>query len=178
MHDSQNAASGAATTVVSEHGRRDMSIRITDFLPAELVRAPLRETAKVAVITELVDLLSEHGHTRDRDALLSAVLEREAQRTTGVGRGLAIPHAKTPVCPELIVALGRTSAPIDFQAIDGNPVQLVVLLAGPPNQTGQHLKILAQLSRLVLNDAVVKSLLDASDAAALYEIIKRHDDVG
>ncbi|MEE8171063.1 MAG: PTS sugar transporter subunit IIA [Phycisphaerae bacterium] len=155
-----------------------MPIRITEYLPPELVRVPLLATEKTAAITELVDLLAEKQKTRDRDQLLTAVLEREAQRTTGVGRGLAIPHAKTAACSQLIVALGRAAEPIDFEAIDGQPVSLVVLLAGPPDQTSPHIQILARLSRMVTNDAILKALLDAPDAQAVYEVIREHDNAG
>lgn len=152
-----------------------MPIKITDFLPPDLVKAPLAAADKTAAITELVDLLASKQWTGDRDRLLADVLAREAQRTTGVGRGLAIPHAKTDACKKLVVAFGRTAQPIDFQAIDRQPVRLVVLLAGPPDQTGPHIQILARLSRMVTNDAVLKELLEAPTAADVYEIIKRQD---
>lgn len=153
-----------------------MPIRITDYLPREFVRVPMAARNKHDAIVELVDLLARGGRTRDRDKLLAAVLEREAQRTTGVGRGLAIPHAKSDVCPKLVVAFGRTEEPIDFQAIDGQPVRLVVLMAGPPDQTSPHIQILARLSRMVTNAAVLDDLLLAPTPDAVYEVIRRHDD--
>lgn len=153
-----------------------MPIKLTNFMPPELVRVPLSALDKVQVITELVDLLAGNNWTNDRDRLLAAVLEREAQRTTGVGRGLAIPHAKTEVCPKLVVALGRTAAPVDFAAIDGKPVRLVVLLAGPLEQTGLHIQILARLSRMVTNEAILTELLNAPTAADVYNAIRKIDD--
>lgn len=153
-----------------------MPIRITDHLQRDLIRVPLASAEKSGVITELVDLLAAKNWTHDRERLLKAVLERESQRTTGVGRGLAIPHAKTDACKKLVVAVGRTAGPIDFQAIDGQPVRLVVLLAGPPDQTGPHIQILARLSRMVTNDAVLKELLEAPTAADLFAVIERQDN--
>lgn len=153
-----------------------MPIKITSYLTPELVCVPMASTSKNDAITELVDLMVKNNHVRERDRLLAAVLEREAQRTTGVGRGLAIPHAKTDVCPKLVVAFGRTAQPIDFASIDKQPVRLVVLLAGPPTETGLHIQILARLSRMVTNDAILRELLDAPGPAELYQVIKKNDD--
>jgi len=153
-----------------------MGIRITDYLTPDLVKIPLASTDKTAAITELVDLLASRGKTRDRNGLLNAVLEREAQRTTGVGRGLAIPHAKTDVCPQLVMAFGRSDTPIDFASIDGKPVRLIPLLAGPPDQTGPHIHILARLGRITMNDTLLNDLLTAPNAQTFWEVLRRYDE--
>ena len=153
-----------------------MPIRLSSFLTPELVKAPLAATTKQAAISELVDLIASAGCTHDRDRLLSAVMERESARTTGIGRGLAIPHAKTEACPKLVVAFGRTAAPIDFASIDGRPVRLIVLLAGPPDQTGMHIQILARLSRMVTNEAMLHELLQAPGPREVFEVIRQQDD--
>jgi mannitol/fructose-specific phosphotransferase system IIA component (Ntr-type) len=123
----------------------------------------------------LSDLLQAAGRTRDRDRLLEAVLARERQRTTAVGRGLAIPHAKTDACPTLVLALGRTAEPLDFEAIDGNPVRLVVLVAGPMDQASQQIQVLARVSRLVINDEALRQLLAAESAASLIEVVRSYE---
>src|SRR5262249_5421219 len=116
------------------------------------------------------------GDMRDRDRLLAAVLERESQKTTGVGRGLAIPHAKTDACPRLVIAFGRTAEPIDFASIDRQPVRLVVLLAGPPENPRIHIQILARLLKMVTNDAVLRELLSATNPTDVYNVIRRFDE--
>lgn len=152
-----------------------MAIRILDYLPRELVRVPMAATQKRAAIEELVDLIVAQKLTADRERLLAAVLEREAQRTTGVGRGLAVPHAKTDACSKLIVAFGRTAEPIEFEAIDRQPVRVLVLIAAPPAQTNPHIQLLARISRLFNTEAIRDALLEAPDADTVYELIRKQD---
>lgn len=146
-------------------------MKLTDHLPIELVKVPLDATDKTQAITLLVDLLAKEGLTDKRDQLLEAVLEREAQRTTGIGRGFAIPHAKCDAVKKLVIAFGRPTQPIDFAAIDGQPVGLIALLVSPTSETSTHIKALATLSRLVTNDKILTGLLQAEHADAFYDII-------
>jgi mannitol/fructose-specific phosphotransferase system IIA component (Ntr-type) len=150
-------------------------MKLTDHLPPQLVKVPLLAKDKTAAITELVDLMISHGVSDDREQLLAAVLERESQRTTGIGRGFAIPHAKTDAVGRLVIALGRPAAPLDFGAIDGQPVRLIALLASPTKATSIHIQALAKLSRLVTNAAVMESLLSAASADRLHQIIADND---
>lgn len=152
-----------------------MAIRILDYLPRELVRVPMAATQKRAAIEELVDLIVAQKLTADRERLLTAVFEREAQRTTGVGRGLAVPHAKTDACGKLVVAFGRTAEPIEFEAIDRQPVRVLVLIAAPPAQTNPHIQLLARISRLFNTDTVRNALLEAPDADTVYDLIRKQD---
>ncbi len=146
-------------------------MKLTEFLPLQLVRVPLVARDKTQAITELVDLLAEHGRTAARDQLLDAILEREAQLTTGIGRGFAIPHAKCDAVERLAIAFGRAAEPIDFEAIDGKPVSLIALLASPTNATSLHVEALATLSRMVKNEAALDALLSAQTADAFYKVI-------
>ncbi len=152
-------------------------MKLTDYLPRSLVLVPLQATTKEQAITILVDLLAAQGFTDKRDVVLRAVLDREAQRTTGIGRGFAIPHAKCDAVGKLVVAFGRPTEPIDFAAIDGRPVKLVALLVSPTHETSTHIQALAKLSRLVTNDRVLAGLLAAADADAFYRIITENDTV-
>lgn len=150
-------------------------MKLTEHLTLNLVRVPLVSTEKTAAITELVDLVAEQGLTSARDRLLQAVLDREGQRSTGIGRGFAIPHAKCDAVDKLVVALGRCREPIDFKAIDGQPVTLVALLASPISATTTHIQALAKLSRLVTNGAVLDQLLAAKSADELYRVVVAND---
>lgn len=146
-------------------------MKLTEFGSPSLVKVPLSADDKIGAITELVDLVAQQKLTQNRDALLAAVLERESQRTTGIGRGFAIPHAKSDSVSRLIIALGRTVRPIDFAAIDGRPVQLIALLASPTSATSLHIQALARLSRLVSNPSILEKLLAAPDAKSLFDLI-------
>jgi mannitol/fructose-specific phosphotransferase system IIA component (Ntr-type) len=145
-----------------------MALRVTDFLPSSCVRVPLLGTTKQAVITELIDLLHAGRHLADRNLVLQAVLNREKVQSTGVGEGLAVPHAKSPGCPKLVFAVGKPPFPLDFESADGRPCRMVVLLAGPVEGIGPHLQALAGISRLWLTTGFRQAALQAETAEALY----------
>lgn len=150
-------------------------MKLTDHLPKTLIKVPLEVADKTQAITQLVDLLAENGYTEKRDPLLQAVLEREAQRTTGIGRGFAIPHAKCDAVDDIVISFGRPATPIDFAAIDGQPVSLIALLVSPIHATSTHIGALTRLSRLVSNGRVLEGLLSAANADELYNIISNND---
>jgi len=149
-------------------------MKLTDCLTPSLIKIPLAAARKQAAIEELVDLLASSDATRDRDALLRAVLEREAQRTTGIGLGFAVPHAKCDAVGRIQIAFGRTAEPIEFGSVDGKPVSLIALLTSPAAATSDHIQCLADLSRLVTNASVRDALLSAPDAASFYGVVEQH----
>jgi fructose-specific phosphotransferase system IIA component len=150
-------------------------MKLTDYLVRPLVKVPIEAKDKTQAITELVDIIAEQGLTQARDLLLEAVLEREAQRTTGIGRGFAIPHAKCDAVKRLVVAFGRAAEPIDFAAVDGQPVSLIALLASPTHDTSTHIQALAKLGRLVTNATVLEGLLSAETGDAFYDLISKEE---
>lgn len=150
-------------------------MKLTDILPSNCVRVPLKAADKTGAIAELVDLLDEAGTVTDRDAVLHAVLDREATRSTGIGLGLAVPHGKSAGCPKLAMAVGKPATPVDFESKDGQPVNLIVLLASPPDQTGPHIQALARISRLMLLEPFRRAVADATSGDELYQIIRRHE---
>lgn len=146
---------------------------LADYLRPELIKLPLAARTKWDAIGELVDLIAAAGRTRDRQRLLECVLARERQRTTAIGRGLAIPHAKCDVCDELVVAVGVAAEPLPFDAIDGQPVRLVVLLASAVAQASLQIQILARVSRLVLNEAAFERVVSSPDADSMIAAIRQ-----
>ncbi len=150
-------------------------MKLTDYLSRPLVKVPLDAKDKTQAITELVDMVAEQNLTDARDLLLEAVIEREAQRTTGIGRGFAIPHAKCDAVDRLVISFGRAAEPIDFAAIDGQPVTLIALLCSPTNATSPHIQALARLGRLVTNATVLEGLLSAKTADEFYNVIAKAD---
>jgi mannitol/fructose-specific phosphotransferase system IIA component (Ntr-type) len=150
-------------------------MKLTDHLTPELIKLPLDVADKTQAITELVDLVAAQGRTTARDQLLAAVLQREKQRSTGVGRGFAIPHAKTDTVPDLVIAFGRAARPLEFGAFDSQPVTLIALLASPINATSAHIQALARLSRLVTTGTTMTALLAAKTAEEFYKIVSEND---
>lgn len=150
-------------------------MRLTEILKPQNIKVPLAAKTKTEAISELVDLLASTGEVTDPKKVLDAVLERESTRTTGIGNGLAIPHGKCNGVSHLVMAIGRPAQPIDFQAIDGRPVNLIWLLASPPDQTGPHIHALARISRLMTIDRFRQALAAAQTPQDLYNVIVQQE---
>jgi len=146
-------------------------MRLTDILKIQHIKVPLAAKDKKAAIAELVQVLADAHELKDASVLLSSVLEREATRTTGIGNGLAIPHGKCTGVDHLVIAIGKPEAPIDFESIDGRPVNLIVLLASPPDQTGPHIQALARISRLMTVDAFRQAMRNATSAQQIFDAV-------
>ncbi len=150
-------------------------MKLTDILALECIRAPLKATTKNDAITELVDLLAEHGRISDRDSVLKGVMERESTRSTGIGHGLAVPHCKSAACSKLAAAIGKPATPLDFESKDGRPVTFVVLLVSPLDQTGPHIQALARISRLMLTEHFRTDLAQAQTGDEILRIIAQYE---
>jgi fructose-specific phosphotransferase system IIA component len=151
-------------------------MRLSDIRKPQDIKIPLEAKTKTEAIGELVNLLAANGQVTDPKKVLEAVLDREATRTTGIGNGLAIPHGKCPGVENLVMAIGKTSTPIDFQAIDGRPVNLIWLLGSPPDKTGQHIHALARISRLMTIDKFRQAVSGASTPQELYDLIVQQEN--
>ena len=152
-------------------------MRLTDILKPQNIKVPLVATTKNEAIAELVQLLADSGQITDAKKVLDAVLEREATRTTGIGNGLAIPHGKCSGTPDLVMAIGKPAAPIDFQSIDGRPVTVIWMLSSPPDKTGPHIHALARISRLMTIEKFRQALNSARSAQDVYDTIVQQESV-
>jgi PTS system fructose-specific IIA component len=147
------------------------SLSISDLLTPETIRVGAPETDKASVLDALIDLLDGHPSVTDLAAVRHDVFEREAQMSTGVGLGLALPHARTTAVTETVAALATTREPVPFEAHDGEPVRLLFLLVGPEQARGRHIRLLGRVSRLMNQDSFRQRLLAApssEDALALF----------
>jgi len=147
-------------------------MNLIDILNPQCICSPLAAVDKKAVIDELVDVLGSNSMVSDPESLKDAVWSREQTRTTGIGHGLAIPHGKCQSMKKLAIAIGKPANPIDFEAIDSQPVQLVVLLASPPDKTSDHIQALAQISRMMTDSGFRERIYEATDPNEIFEIIK------
>jgi fructose-specific phosphotransferase system IIA component len=144
---------------------------LTQILQTNCIKVPVENKDKEAVITELVDLLDANGLLLDRAVALEAVLTRERTRSTGTGAGIAIPHGKCNAVKELVMAIGITHEPIEFESVDGKPVTILILLVSPVEKTGPHIQALASISRLMLNEEFKQKLEQAVSAEKVYELL-------
>ena len=147
-------------------------MQLADLLTIDRIRIPLAGGTKSALLAELVSIVAADDGVGDREIVLRAVLDREAILSTGIGHGVAIPHGKSAVVPELRMAAGRTTAPVDFDSLDGQPVQLLFLLIGPESAAGPHIKALSRISRLVRREDVRERLVLANSAGEFLQALR------
>jgi len=149
---------------------------LTDLLTVDRIRIPLQAQTKDDLLNELVLVAMADAPESDQAAVLRAVSEREAVLSTGIGYGVAIPHGKTGLLSELRMAAGRSVEPMEFDALDGLPVQLFFLLIGPEAAAGPHIKALSRISRIVRQDDVRAELIAAPDAQTFMRILQNAAD--
>lgn len=151
------------------------AVNLADFFTSDDVIPDLAATTKNGVIAELVERLPGRSAELDRDELLRVLVERERLGSTGIGAGVAIPHAKLPHVGHPLVVFGRSRTGIAFDSLDGRPVHLFFLLIADEECVDIHLRLLAAVSRLLKNRALRGRLLEAEDADTLYGIIEEQD---
>lgn len=150
--------------------RPDPGLLLTELLTSDRIRVPVAAVDKAGVLRELTDLLAERSGA-DPVPLLRAVLEREQVLSTGIGHGIAIPHAKSPLVNELSLVCGSSPVGIPFDALDGEPVRLFFLLIGPESAAGQHVKALSQIAHLVRRENNRDALLTAQTPEAFHQVL-------
>lgn len=141
-----------------------------ELLNKDIIKVPLEASTKNTVIEELVNLIDAHGGLKNREQVLREVLKREILCSTGLERGIAIPHAKTEAVEDMVMAVGIAPKGIDFEALDGNPSNLFFLILAPPDQAGPHIEVLSDIARVTKSNAVCRLLLAAADADEVMEL--------
>lgn len=147
-------------------------MKLTSLLTPECIRIPLLSTDKQEAIFELADLLVEQTDVEDPDELKAAIWKRETTRTTGIGGGIAVPHGKTDGVDSLRMAIGRTREPLNFGSIDGKPVELIILLASPIDQTGPHITALSKISQMLIDVAVRSKMKECKTGQEMHDLIR------
>ena len=153
-------------------------MRLLDFLVAEATAADLEAVEKEEAIRELVGNLvsADRLSKRKAPAVTRAILKREALGSTGIGRGIAVPHTKHSSVKQVIGCLGRSKKGVDFAAIDGEPVYLVFLLVSPSEEPGLHLKALERISVVLRDENFSRFLIRAEDTEELVSLLTEADE--
>jgi len=146
-------------------------VLLTVLLTPDRLVVPLAARDKQGTIAELVRHLVRCGGGGDAAQVLASVEERESVLSTGIGLGVAIPHARCPAVQELGVVGGVAAEPIPYDSIDGDPVRLFFLIVGPEASAGLHVKILSRIARLVRRDTVRQQLVEAKTPDELYHLL-------
>jgi len=151
-------------------------MRIVDYLTETDILPDLQATSREEVLGEMVEHLLEAGKIKDADGLVQILLEREMLGSTGIGHGVAIPHGRLGGLKEILLVFGRSEKGVEFEAHDGNPVNLFFLLIAPEDSAGLHLKALARISRILKNPECRASLLNSRDRKTLFGVIREEDE--
>ena len=147
-------------------------MNLLELLNEKTMIAPLQSTDKQGAISELVDLLAKEDCISDCETIKQVVWERELQRTTGIGEGLAIPHGRCDKLSRMVMAMGRPTIPIDFGSPDKQPVELIILLVSPSSNTSDHIQALGRISRLMVDRSFRESAYSTEHAIDLYSVFK------
>lgn len=150
-------------------------MQIHELLSEETIVVGLRAGKKESVLSEMVDLFKGNSAVTDLELVREAIMEREADMSTGVGKGFGLPHAKTTGVSSTIAALAVTDGNVEFDAIDGEPVRILFLLVGPPDSKSNHIRILSRISRLMNQDEVRDQILASDSATSLLELLEKSE---
>lgn len=143
-------------------------MELGEVLTPDGIIPALKADNKKQVLQELARHAARAAQVSEHE-LFSRLLQRESLGTTGLGRGIAVPHTKLPALERIVGLFARLEKPVEFDSPDGEPVDLVFLLLSPEHASGDHLKALARISRLVRDPAALDGLRKAPDRAAVFK---------
>jgi PTS system nitrogen regulatory IIA component len=144
---------------------------LSDLLSPSRVRIPLVATTKEGVMRELLDAALADHDAATRDAVMASLQARERVLSTGIGGGVAIPHAKTPLVDQLLMAAGVSARAVDFDSLDGEPADLFFMLLGPETAAGAHVRALGRISRILRREPLRDALRAAADPEAFLRVV-------
>ena len=152
-------------------------MNLTDFMVGDAVLPSLSSQTRDEAIAELVDALVGTGRvsTDRRDEIVAALIERENQGSTGIGKGIAVPHVKTSAVTDIVGTIGSSEAGIDFSSLDNAPVYSVLLLLSPPNDPDRHLEAMESLFAHLQRDRFRKFLRQAETREAVMDLLAEAD---
>lgn len=149
--------------------------KLSELLPPAAVIMELKSTEKNGVINELSAPLVKSGLIVDEAEFVSAILRRENLESTGIGAGVAIPHARTDAVKTLVLAFGRSEGGVDFSSLDGKPSHLIFLISAPEAMKREYIWTLAKLSSLLRRQEVREGLVNAKTVDEVYSVIEQYE---
>ncbi len=156
---------------------RDDAMRLTELLNEKAITTRLRAHTKREAIAELVGLLESAHGIDSQGEILDRVFRREAMMSTGIGNGVAIPHGKARLVDRLVAACGVAPEGLDFESVDGEPASLFILLVAPESGGALHVKVLANISRLLKEESVRQSLREAASPESFLAALRAAEAV-
>ncbi len=153
-------------------------MKFADFMSTEAIIPEIAADEKEGVIREMVEALHGAGRidAENLDSIIAAIMKREELGSTGIGRGVAVPHTKHPSVGQLVGAVGVSRDGIDFNSLDGEKVNLVFLLVSPPDRPGDHLRALENISRQLSDDTFCRFLKQSKTAEDIVQLLEEADN--
>lgn len=149
-------------------------MQVEDILTPERCHSRISGVSKKRILTIISELLAESCSLLDSNSVFNALMAREQLGSTGLGNGIAIPHCRAPKCPEIIGLLITLDEPIDYDALDGKPVDILFVLVVPEEETDEHVKTLASLAELLSDEDFCFTLRQTTDSEDMYHIAITH----
>jgi len=153
-------------------------MKFADFVCREAIRADLAADDKEEVIREMVQTLLDAGKIEkdESESIVKAILKREELGSTGIGRGVAVPHTKHPSVDQLMGTVAISHEGVDFASLDGEKVYLFFLLISPPDRPGDHLRALENISRQLRDDTFCRFLKQAKSTGEIWQLLEEADN--
>ncbi len=151
-------------------------MKITELLKQDTILLDVKSTTKTDVIHELVDVLEKGKYVNDSKAFTKAIFDREEQSTTGIGEGVAIPHAKTSAVITPTIVFGRSVQGVDYESLDGQPAHLFFMIAATDGANSLHLDALSRLSTILMNEEARQALRNASTKEEVIKVIDSYEE--
>jgi nitrogen PTS system EIIA component len=152
-------------------------MRLSEFVVREAIVPDLAASDKPAAIRAMVDSLAASGSIKEaeKESIIAAIMKREELGSTGIGKGVAVPHTKHPSVDKLVATIALSKTGVDFASLDGENVFILFLLVSPPDRPGDHLRALENISRHLRNDSFCKFLRQSNSAQAVMELLEEAD---
>ena len=160
------------------NGPKTSPAKIASLLSPERIQLELQNREKFPALREVAELLARNKCVSDFEAFFNEILQRERVSNTALGHDVAIPHARTDQCSDILVAIGRSREGVDFEAKDGSPVRLIFLIGTPKQMVTDYLRVVGTLARLLRQDDLRQRLLDAPDPGEFIKIIEAAESQG
>ncbi len=149
---------------------------LLDITDKECIKINLESLDKESVIEELVDILNNAGKIKDKQKVIESIMAREKKGSTGLEKGIAVPHAKTEAVDKLTLAIGISKEGVDFKAIDGKYSYLILLLLAPPGSSGPHVEALASIARFLTPPVIRDKMKNAKSSDDIVTIIMEYEN--
>ncbi len=151
-------------------------MRITEIITIGSIAINLVADSKDELLEKMLLLAAKSGKITDNDIALKEIKEREKIMSTGVGKGIALPHAKTNAVTESVGSLAFLAEPLDYDSLDGEPVSIVFMLLGRENNVGNHLRLLSKISRLMNNESFKIQLMDCGTTEEVVDLFNKMEE--